>query len=1022
MRPLRLTLDAVGPYPGREVIDFRTAIESRLFGIYGPTGAGKSTIFSAMTFALFGEAAKSEQHASTLRSDHADPARTTEVEFIFESRGHTYRIVRRPEQMRPAKRGGGETKDAHKAALFDITGLDLATISEARPGKVIAETKVEAVNKEIVRLLGYGPAQFRQIVLLPQGRFETFLAANTNDRLSILRELFDVSLYQRLTEQLKSEAYAAENEIRTARDVCARRLKAEGFDTFEALADAVLAAEEDLARQRTTAEAAKTAAEQAKKIYEAAALTDKAFAQHVDAERAFTAVVAQRDGIDVLRERIKRAYSAQRLSDAEQAVHDGRDQVQAKQELSAQAARVLQNAEAEALKAADLLKTLAEGKAENERHEDELERCERYAERIQASSSRRDAVAKAMEKATADRDRAEKSERSHKLLTDEYQRIGKQLEAARNAQFDRATLRSQELLVNHALNAAKQFERARSQIDSDRSALERLNAEAEAAREKFDAQQTVFDNAEAALIQNHALHVAAHLVDGEPCPACGSRNHPSPARGSSEDSSLAERYRREKAALEHTRKAADEARSAAATARDGLTRREQEFADLLAPEHTAKALEDELNGIKNAIVALGSEIDIDALSAKRSDLESAVAASIAKLKTDQDAARASDKIAALELQSLEETLRDIPPELRDIEALAEKRGALADRIAAYAAELKKAQTDERDANDALIIAGANAQNARDNAKQAADHLEAILASFAQRLGEAGLTEQSYPQSKADISRIAEFEERMRAYDDALSRADESLRTAAAAIANVDRPDIKALMDAKDEAEAALSDANDRVAAQKARLNHLKGLAAEVSDELARLDRLEQDTGPLRELGDAFTGRNAMNMTLETFAIATMFDHVLEAANLRLGPMSRGRFALVRETEGRGNARRGLGLSIDDTYTGRQRPVNTLSGGETFIAALALALGLSDVVESTRGNIRLDTIFIDEGFGSLDAESDTGTLEQVLETLQDLVGRNRAVGIISHVPLVQQAIPNGFWISKTANGSHIEMRA
>jgi len=322
----------------------------------------------------------------------------------------------------------------------------------------------------------------------------------------------------------------------------------------------------------------------------------------------------------------------------------------------------------------------------------------------------------------------------------------------------------------------------------------------------------------------------------------------------------------------------------------------------------------------------------------------------------------------------------------------------------------------------LIIAGANAQNARDNAKQAADHLEAILASFAQRLGEAGLTEQSYPQSKADISRIAEFEERMRAYDDALSRADESLRTAAAAIANVDRPDIKALMDAKDEAEAALSDANDRVAAQKARLNHLKGLAAEVSDELARLDRLEQDTGPLRELGDAFTGRNAMNMTLETFAIATMFDHVLEAANLRLGPMSRGRFALVRETEGRGNARRGLGLSIDDTYTGRQRPVNTLSGGETFIAALALALGLSDVVESTRGNIRLDTIFIDEGFGSLDAESDTGTLEQVLETLQDLVGRNRAVGIISHVPLVQQAIPNGFWISKTANGSHIEMRA
>jgi DNA repair protein SbcC/Rad50 len=130
MKPLRLTLDAVGPYPGRQVIDFRAALESRLFGIYGPTGAGKSTIFSAMTFALFGEAAKSEQHASTLRSDHADPAHLTEVEFIFENHGRVYRVLRRPEQMRPAKRGGGETKEAHKAALFDVTGLDLSSVGE----------------------------------------------------------------------------------------------------------------------------------------------------------------------------------------------------------------------------------------------------------------------------------------------------------------------------------------------------------------------------------------------------------------------------------------------------------------------------------------------------------------------------------------------------------------------------------------------------------------------------------------------------------------------------------------------------------------------------------------------------------------------------------------------------------------------------------------------------------------------------------------------------------------------------
>ena len=153
----------------------------------------------------------------------------------------------------------------------------------------------------------------------------------------------------------------------------------------------------------------------------------------------------------------------------------------------------------------------------------------------------------------------------------------------------------------------------------------------------------------------------------------------------------------------------------------------------------------------------------------------------------------------------------------------------------------------------------------------------------------------------------------------------------------------------------------------------------------------------------------------------MFDQVLQAANLRLQPMSSGRYSLEREFEGKGGGRRGLGICVHDIHTGKARATATLSGGETFIAALSLALGLSDIVESVSGHIRLDTIFIDEGFGSLDTDNDTGTLDQVLQTLQDLVGDNRAVGLISHVQLVQHAIPNGFTIKKTATGSHVEAR-
>ena len=177
------------------------------------------------------------------------------------------------------------------------------------------------------------------------------------------------------------------------------------------------------------------------------------------------------------------------------------------------------------------------------------------------------------------------------------------------------------------------------------------------------------------------------------------------------------------------------------------------------------------------------------------------------------------------------------------------------------------------------------------------------------------------------------------------------------------------------------------------------------------------TAPLRELARLFNAENAMKLNLETYAIGAMFDYVLAAANLRLEPMTNGRYTLEREIEaGDGRARRGLGIRVFDVHTGKARTPSTLSGGETFIAALALALGLSDVVESVNGKIHLDTIFIDEGFGSLDTENESGTLDQVLQVLTKLVSQRRAVGLISHVRLVQEAIPNGLYVRKELNGS------
>jgi exonuclease SbcC len=225
-----------------------------------------------------------------------------------------------------------------------------------------------------------------------------------------------------------------------------------------------------------------------------------------------------------------------------------------------------------------------------------------------------------------------------------------------------------------------------------------------------------------------------------------------------------------------------------------------------------------------------------------------------------------------------------------------------------------------------------------------------------------------------------------------------------------------------QAQAAADDAARHSAEAQQKHRSLMDLQTSLADELKSLQGLEQASGSLRGLAEAFDGQNELRTTLETFAIGAMFDQVLEAANLRLDPMTGGRYRFERDTVSvGGRSKRGLDVRVHDIQTGRAREIITLSGGETFIAALSLALGLSDVVEMTHGAIRLDTIFIDEGFGSLDTENDAGTLDQVLQVLQDIVGERRSVGLISHVPLVQQAVPNGFSVRKGVNGSVIESR-
>ncbi len=324
MRPIKLTLSAFGPYGGVESIDFRDATDAGLFGIYGPTGSGKSSIFSAIAFALFGEGAKEEQGIGTMRSDFATDALLTEVCLQFELGAKRYYVRRIPDQPRPKSRGEGQTMQPHAAWLFDVSSVAIDDVGPDCCGVPLAERKVGDVARLVEELLGYGAQQFRQIVLLPQGRFERFLVSNSKDRLEILRELFDVSLYRKLTEKLKLEAAEVRREIEDGYRLNGQRLAAEGFASSDELSVGIASALERYELSRLAVAEASTVLTMANNAFAEAVSREKLFVEVEAAGAALEQLEGKLPEFDTIRARKLRAELARRMADLDTSLTNAR--------------------------------------------------------------------------------------------------------------------------------------------------------------------------------------------------------------------------------------------------------------------------------------------------------------------------------------------------------------------------------------------------------------------------------------------------------------------------------------------------------------------------------------------------------------------------------------------------------------------------------------------------------------------------------------------------------------------------
>lgn len=1022
MRPIKLTLSAFGPYGGAETIDFREATDAGLFGIYGPTGSGKSSIFSAISFALFGEGAKEEQGIGTMRSDFAPEDLLTEVSLQFELGSKRYYVRRQPDQARPKARGEGHTMQPHAAWLFDVSDVAIDDVGPDNSGVPIAEKKVGAVLSHIESLLGYGAQQFRQIVLLPQGRFERFLVSNSKDRLEILRELFDISLYRRLTEKLKADASNIRREIEDGYRLHASRLQTEGFNSSDELTDGIASALEqyEFAQLAVSETAAVLAV--ANKAYAAAEEQERRFVEVEAASAALQQLGAQSQAFEAMRTRRSRAELARRITDLDASVADAQKRCRAALETHAKA-------EVEAREASDALSTASATLLDLRSRDHEIEDIARKIEQLNrhkqvlADAAERladlEAAEAGLERAKQAHSQAADAEAKNADLCEEKE---KALAAAQANGLERQKLSGTRDGLKSELDAAQAFAKATQDVELSQEACEKASAIARDAQAHHTEAVAVAETHERAFLSAQASVLAQRLQDGQPCPVCGASDHPEPAHDSGDAGALEKAWRDAQGAVLAASKADREAQATASSAHATLDAKRGVLDELAVPTRGVSDIDGDLQGVLAKINALGPDVDIGLLAKDLDDARTRKLAATETIQQARDALGKATTAEALARQAYDEKIASVPENLRQQDSLQTAIDAATADLSSRKQALADADARQRELEAGAIKAAAALQSAATAISDAEIDLTAKKTAFEARLVELGMAEADYRAAIPDITEIHALQKAIAGFDTALAEARARDTVARNAVGNAQRQSLEPYRLSCVQAQAASDDAVTQSAAAQQKHQSLVDLRASLADQLEKLQALEQSTGALRGLAEAFDGQNETRTSLETFAIGAMFDQVLEAANLRLDPMTSGRYRFERDTESiGGRSKRGLDVRVHDIETGRAREIITLSGGETFIAALSLALGLSDIVEMTNGAIRLDTIFIDEGFGSLDTDNDAGTLDQVLQVLQNIVGERRAVGLISHVPLVQQAVPNGFTVHKGTNGSQITVR-
>ncbi|WP_239254851.1 AAA family ATPase [Listeria ilorinensis] len=1017
MKPLQLTMRAFGAYAGTEIIDFEQLGSERMFVITGKTGAGKSTIFDAISFAIFGRANTYDREGFSMRSDFADPHEITYVSLSFELRNKTYLIERTPTQEVRKQRGDGMRTLNQKATLYEIMNGE---------EKLLA-TSVRDVTTKMEEILQLDVHQFRQILMIPQGEFRELLVSESKEKEAILQRLAHTQFYQKIEEMLLEKQKKAYQQVTHAEQekllILAQLFEddiPEGLTTSEerALIENQLE-EKRLAKQQSVQkmQQIEQEIEQLLKKIAAAKQLLADFAEKEQAEKRLEELLVQQSRFDKIAVQIERIHQAERLKPLyEQKLKSEQAKLEvekAKFEMENQLAQ----AEEAQQKSCSQLEELEEKRPQYEKWKRNIVQFDEIAHKIKRLQTIDSELQSVQHNVQQMDDRFVGIERKKEqkeqtlslkeiLLNDtndlerRYYHLEKQLdELARSADNYAAEIAREQALQDWKKSLAQKLQ-----------ALEQISLQ----RKKVEANLLAFQAAEE---QELAATLAANLNEGEACPVCGSTHHPQKAvyleslpseeqqQAEKELMQIEEKFTRLEKERQHliwqieqgerengeTLQYYEKNYQATISQKDDLTKEKQFLHEQL--EERQKTLQEK--------AVLEQEVaEIKAQLLQLSPNREQYKEHLVKLLHEQSLL----KEAIPEALQVPETFFATKKRISADMALFEEQEVTTKR-AAEQATIAKVQA-------ASLLKGLETQFFQ--AEQSANSAATV---FQTALNEKGFQDtESYFAYLKKVGELSTLEGELERYKSDCLLLKEKIVSLQNKVDQQEIPELAELEQPFSEMKQYRAELATRHANISETIRQKEQLIERLDALLTRLAKYEAEYADIGFLADMARGKNEHKLTFERYVLATFLDTIVQRANFRLAKMTGGRFLLRRKKErAKGNVQSGLELEVFDEYTGQTRHVKTLSGGESFKTSLALALALAEVVQEMAGGISLETMFIDEGFGTLDPES----LEMAIECLLETQESGRLVGIISHVPELKERIPAKLVVTASNRGSTTE---